>query len=410
MRFRSLSWKSRSQHPLPKLIDDRTLRFLQDGTFQITVFSDLHFAEDEDSIKGPMKDARTAEVVKKVLECESSQLVVLNGDLISGYGTTADNVTLYFDQIVAPVVDLGLPWATTYGNHDNQAYSKSTDLFTREQDYENSLTKNMLPDTPQAGVSNYFLQVYPASGNQDVPELILWFFDSRGGDEPHDWVDDSVVDWFKDASANLTQQYNKVIPSLAFFHIPITASYEFQESPGVDPSREPGIDGEKVWWQGRGYDNKTGHDMSFMTALSNTDGLLATFSGHDHDNDWCFKWKDPTTTQAIAGDGISVCYGRHTGYGGYGNLARGGRQILLRRETLTKEVVTWIRLEDGLVPENVTLNATYGQDEYHPIQQHIELKRSEFEGVGDKLQVVPGLYSVILFLFFIMYFPFRLWS
>jgi hypothetical protein len=142
--------------------------------------------------KGPMQDARTAEVVKKVLERESSQLVVLNGDLISGYGTTADNATLYLDQVVAPIVKLGLPWATTYGNHDNQDYSKSTDLLRREKDYNNSLTKNMLPDNPQAGVSNYYLQVYSASGKQDVPEVILWFFDSRGGRERRDWVDDSV--------------------------------------------------------------------------------------------------------------------------------------------------------------------------------------------------------------------------
>jgi calcineurin-like phosphoesterase family protein len=139
-----------------------------------------------------MKDARTAEVVKKVLERESSQLVVLNGDLISGYGTTADNATLYLDQVVAPIVELGLPWATTYGNHDNEAYSNSTDLLRREKDYNNSLTKNMLPDNSEAGVSNYYLQVYSASGNQDVPEVILWFFDSRGGAESRDWVDDSV--------------------------------------------------------------------------------------------------------------------------------------------------------------------------------------------------------------------------
>ncbi|KAJ8130273.1 hypothetical protein O1611_g3355 [Lasiodiplodia mahajangana] len=371
----SSGWKRLSQHTLSQLSNNRTLRFLQDGTFQITVFSDLHFAEDEDSTKGPMQDAKTAEVVKKVLERENSQLVVLNGDLISGYGTTADNVTLYLDQVVAPIVDLGLPWATTYGNHDNQAYSKSTDLLKREQGYENSLTQNMIPDNSHAGVSNYFLQVYSASGNPDAPELILWFFDSRGGDEPQDWVDDSVVDWFKETSASLTQQYNKIIPSLAFFHIPITATYEFQEDPGVDPSKEPGIDGETVWWQGRGFDNKTGHDVAFMTALSNTDGLLATFSGHDHDNDWCYKWK-PSTNQTVVGDGVSVCYGRHTGYGGYGDLARGGRQILLRQETLSKELVTWIRLEDGLVPENVTLNATYGQDEYHSPSQQIGLKRS----------------------------------
>lgn len=410
MRFGPLGWKPRPPPTLSQSSDDRTLRFLQDGTFQITVFSDLHFAENEDSIKGPMQDARTAEVVKKVLERESSQLVVLNGDLISGYGTTADNVTLYLDQVVAPIVDLGLPWATTYGNHDNQQYSKSTDLFKREKYYKNSLTQNMLPDTPHAGVSNYFLPVYSASGDPNVPEVILWFFDSRGGDEPHDWVDDSVVDWFKKTSANFTQQYNKTIPSLAFFHIPISAAYDFQKDPGVDPSREPGIDGEKVWWQGRGYDGKTGHDVSFMSVLSNTDGLLAAFSGHDHDNDWCFKWKRVTTNPAGAGDGVNVCYGRHTGYGGYGNLARGGRQISLRQETVTKEVVTWIRLEDGLVPENVTLNATYGQDEYHPLQQHAELKRSEFESVGNGYQPVTGLYSATLFLFLILYFPLGGWK
>ncbi|KAI1746476.1 Metallo-dependent phosphatase-like protein [Xylaria castorea] len=410
MRFGHLGWRHRPPHTLSQSSNNHTLRFLQDGTFQITVFSDLHFAEEEDSINGPMKDARTAEVVTKVLKRESTQLVVLNGDLISGYGTTADNATLYLDQVVAPIVELSLPWATTYGNHDNQAYSRSTDLLKREQDYKNSLTKNMLPNNSQAGVSNYFLQVYSASGNQDIPELTLWFFDSRGGDEPKDWVDDSVVNWFKETSANLAQQYKKTIPSLAFFHIPITAAYEFQEDPGVDPSREPGIDGEKVWWQGRGFDGKTGHDMAFMTALSDTDGLLATFSGHDHDNDWCYKWKRTTTSQAVAGDGVSVCYGRHTGYGGYGDLARGGRQILLRQETLTKEVVTWIRLEDGMVPENVTLNATYGQDEYHPLQQYIDLKRGEFEGVSHSLQIVPELYSATLLLFFIFHFPLRLWS
>ena len=139
-----------------------------------------------------MQDARTAEVMKKVLDYENSQLVVLNGDLISGYGTTGDNATLYLDQILAPVVEKGLPWATTYGNHDNQGYSKSEDLFKREKYYNNSLTMNMLPELSEAGISNYYLKVFPASTDQDVPEAILWFFDSRGGDEPRDWVDDTV--------------------------------------------------------------------------------------------------------------------------------------------------------------------------------------------------------------------------
>ncbi|KAL4736262.1 Metallo-dependent phosphatase-like protein [Aspergillus similis] len=385
-------------------MDAHGLRFSKEGTFQITVFSDLHFAEYENTARGATQDLKTAGVVRNVLQYEAStQLVVLNGDLISGYGTTSDNATRYLDQVLAPIHALGLPWAVTYGNHDNERFSKSRELLDYESRmYPNySLTRNMGPRGPEAGISNYYLEVLAAEAS-DVPELLLWFFDSRGGAQSHDWVDDSVVQWFVDTNANLTQKYKKAVPSLAFFHIPITATYDFQVSPGVDASREPGKNGEKVWWQGRGYDGKTGHDVNFMKALSATEGMLATFSGHDHDNDWCFKWKSPSSASSSAG--LNVCYGRHTGYGSYGSLARGARQIVLKQSTLKDEVVTWIRLEDGFVPENVTLNATYGQDEYHPrrLPQRTELRRSMnmVEDMSQGIQLyVPTLYLLSLVLF-----------
>jgi hypothetical protein len=34
-----------------------------------------------------------------------------------------------------------------------------------------------------AGVSNYFLEVFSSDVQKVNPELILWFFDSRGGNE-----------------------------------------------------------------------------------------------------------------------------------------------------------------------------------------------------------------------------------
>ena len=116
----------------------------------------------------------------------------------------------------------------------------------------------------------------------------------------------------------------------------------------------------------------------------------------------CFKWKSPSAASSSAG--LNVCYGRHTGYGGYGSLARGARQILLKQSTIKDEVVTWIRLEDGLVPENVTLNATYGQDEYHPhhLPQRTELKRNinMVEDMSQGIQLhLPTLYLLSLVLF-----------
>lgn len=88
------------------------------------------------------------------------------------------------------------------------------------------------------------------------------------------------------ANANLTSTYGQTIPSLAFVHIPVNAMRAFQKS-GVSPTSEPGINGERV--QQQGYDAKAGYhsqDFPFISALLNTTALAATFSGHDHDNDW----------------------------------------------------------------------------------------------------------------------------
>lgn len=92
------------------------LQFTKNGTFQITVFEDLHFGEAEDTDWGPLQDVDTLKVMQTVLNNESPQLVVLNGDLITGENTLRDNSTDYVDNIVAPLVEVGLPWASTYGS------------------------------------------------------------------------------------------------------------------------------------------------------------------------------------------------------------------------------------------------------------------------------------------------------
>lgn len=69
----------------------------------------------------------------------------------------------------------------------------------------------------------------------------------------------------------------------------------------------------------------------------------------------------------VPGSGISLCFGQHSGYGGYGNWVRGARQVRVAIDRLRagcREADTWIRLETGAVVGSVTLNATYGRDWY----------------------------------------------
>lgn len=83
-------------------------------------------------------------------------------------------------------------------------------------------------------------------------------------------------------------EYGRTVPSLAFFHIPTYSLRAFQAT-GVDNSTEPGINDEiSVKYQGYFWndDNYTGQDSLFMDALLRTEGMIASFSGHDHGNDW----------------------------------------------------------------------------------------------------------------------------
>lgn len=179
------------------------LRFTDNGTFQISVFSDLHYGEGncplnhnqvsqrdtndstaEDLDWGPQQDINSTRVMNSILDQESPQLVVLNGDLITGENTFKANSSHYLDQIVTPLVDRNLYWACTYGNHDSQFNLSRQEIFTREKRYPNSLTQSMVPSIGyDSGVSNYYLPIYSADKSDKTPKVLLWFFDSRGGNE-----------------------------------------------------------------------------------------------------------------------------------------------------------------------------------------------------------------------------------
>ncbi|RYP39113.1 hypothetical protein DL766_000569 [Monosporascus sp. MC13-8B] len=353
------------------------LTFKADGTFQISIFEDLHFGENAWDSWGPQQDINSVKVIDKLLTTESPDLVVLNGDLITGENGYLENATHYIDQIVEPLVERGLSWASAYGNHDHQFNLSAADILARERVWPNSRTRRMVAGE-DVGVSNYYLPVYDPRCREEkicVPELLLWFFDSKGGFRFQqkdaygkqvgipNWVDHRVAQWWYQTNAELVQWYQQVIPSLAFVHIPTYASYALQQA-GVDPYTEPGINDDNPLapqaqgWCPDGRDDGTcsygGQDIPFMQAITATKGLMAVFSGHDHGDTWCYKWDSLLPGMTVAGNGVNLCFGQHTGYGGYGNWERGARQVLVTKEQLRAcEVDTWIRLESGNVVSQI---------------------------------------------------------
>ncbi|KAF4455798.1 hypothetical protein F53441_1997 [Fusarium austroafricanum] len=359
------------------------LRFKKNGTFQIAIFSDMHFGQYE-STTGPEQDRNSLQVINKVLDYDLPDLVVLNGDLINGDSTFKHNSTHYVDMIVEPIVNRSLTWASTYGNHDHNYNIAGDDILKREQMFPGARTQNMV-NKPLSGTTNYYLPVYPSNctdTNTDdcTPSLILWFFDSRGGNYYQgsyqgNWVDQSVVDWFNETSIELNDKYNKTLPSLAFVHVPINATVALQTEIGIRKNYQPGInDDPPVFQQGAGWCSNNdpeetcdygGQDVPFMEVLVSVPGVIGLFSGHDHGNTWCYRWEGKLEGVPVDGNGMHLCYGQHSGYGGYGDWIRGAREVIVTEELLKKhEVETYIRLESGAEVGRVMLNSTYNKDYY----------------------------------------------
>lgn len=318
-----------SDHGAARYPPPLVLRSLESPTFTIAVLSDLHYGEEE-SGWGIEQDVKSGRAVGAILDHEGSRvpsgrspgtrsetgatesdldLVVLNGDLITGDNVFRENGTHYLDQVVAPLLERRLRWASVYGNHDSKFNLSRVALLERERGEPFagwSFTRNMMDPSgehDESGVTNFYLLVRaPAAGlsggareprhgggHDDGSDntssaagpvvLILWFLDSRGGGlyqnrtnspveggrppSPSDDIRDSIPDfvspatarWFSSTHAQLLAVHGSHVPSLLFVHIPPHVFWTAQgNGKGVpDHERQPGLDEDRpVEFQGVG--------------------------------------------------------------------------------------------------------------------------------------------------------------
>ncbi|KAG0646654.1 putative inactive purple acid phosphatase 16 [Hyphodiscus hymeniophilus] len=183
------------------------LRLDCNDEFHLAIFSDLHYGEEEDGW-GITQDVNSTRVMNNILDYEVPDFVIL----------------------MRPLVERGLKWASTYGNHDSQYNLSRHALFDEESKNSVSYTQHA---SKTLGITNYYLPLYPSLSRSDCesPVAILWFFDSQGGapfqadadsEEIPDWVTPDIVSWFVAERKVLAEKWGP-LPSLAFVHIPPTA-------------------------------------------------------------------------------------------------------------------------------------------------------------------------------------------
>ena len=163
----------------------QTLKFNANGKFKIVQFTDVHYIYND-----PRSDV-SIERINEVLDAEKPDLVIFTGDVI--YGKPAEEG---MRTVLNLVSKREIPFAVTFGNHDNEQGLTREELFKIIQSIPHNLTTTT---EGISGVTNFILPLKSSDGSKDAE--ILYVFDSHsysqikgiGGYDYIDFDQNSVV-------------------------------------------------------------------------------------------------------------------------------------------------------------------------------------------------------------------------
>ncbi len=288
----------------------KPLRFRPDGSFRIVQYTDVDFKDLGDT------DQQSFELMKRIVEIDSPDLIVFSGDVVHTHPTVAP--IPIWHEFIRRTDALGIPWTFTFGNHDyeNSSYETVDEILkTSNLNFYESGPKDV------HGWGNYALPVLCV--DKDEPAAVVFSLDSGidGDGSLSGWgyVHEDQVDWFRHQAENLL---GPDVTGLVFVHNPVIEYQTMWDTATCRGSRY-----ESIAFQGK--------DTGLFTAIRDS-GVSAMFCGHDHINDYEGTW-----------EGVDLCYGRASGISGYGRegFLRGGRIIDLCEGK--RGYTSFIRLEDG---------------------------------------------------------------
>ncbi len=281
---------------------ESTLKFRQDGSFTIVQFTDLHFGDGMDG--ADEVNGKTAALMQRVIDAEQPDLIVLTGDMIWANGV--EDPKAAYRKAISTVANGSIPWTAVLGNHDVEGTAAKEELMQIQQESLSCLSESG-PEHIN-GVGNFVLTVKDAAGAEDCAAFFLFVSgdhapEAIGG---YSYIHTDQVGWYDEQSRLLTEAAGKVLPSLAFLHIPFP---EYEQAWGDEAV--VGVKNEMVCCPRI--------NTGLFAAMVQRGDVVGTFVGHDHDNDY-----------SGTVHGIRLSYGRVTGYNCYGGLTRGARVIKLQ--------------------------------------------------------------------------------
>ncbi|MDR1762912.1 MAG: metallophosphoesterase family protein [Dysgonamonadaceae bacterium] len=296
------------------------LKFNPDGKFKILQLTDVHY------IYGKPEAQIALDNIDAVLAAEKPDFIVITGDII--YGKPARES---MQTVMEHVSKAGKPFVALFGNHDDENGLSRKELLEIIRSYPLSL------NTTVEGIHGVTNQVLTLKNKDGKPEMAFFCFDSNAysaikGVKGYDIIRFDQIEWYRRQSEQFKADNGGVpLPALAFFHIPFP---EYAQA--ASDERKPLIGSRTE------YVTCPALNSGLFTSMKEMGDVIATFVGHDHDNDYVTVFQ-----------GMLLGYGRYSGANTvYNHLKPNGCRVI----ELTKGeegLKTWIRLRDGRIINEV---------------------------------------------------------
>ena len=314
----------------------KQLKF-KDGKFKIMQIADIqeNYHLNPDTIK----------LIELALDEEKPDLVVLTGDQIQGYSTCylkepEMKVKHVIDAFLAPIKERNIPFAVTFGNHDDDCKCSKQVQMAHYTSYENCVySEPRCEEDP----GTFALTV---KNSEDKDALAIYLFDSgkatiNGASFPP--VKKEQIEWYQNKRDSFKESLGEYLPGFVFQHIPVPEYFDIIDKVNfftkgrveAYKSRKNTfykLDDETLAKGGFMYEAPATPDINAgqFEALKEKGDVFAMYVGHDHNNSF---YKNL--------DGIDLGYCQGAGFNTYGPGDKRGVRIFTFDEKNVRDYHTY---------------------------------------------------------------------
>ena len=306
---------------------DETLKFGEDGKFTILNISDIQ--------DGYPLNELTRDYIKKTVDMVQPDLIVLTGDNISGYDVLEEEDA---EKAIREFMDIfqerNIRVAAVFGNHDDEETESTKEhQLSVYESYDCYVGKAGFCFEDRVGTYNLPIMKSDGSGYG----FNLWLIDSGTYNTENEYggyacVYKEQIEWYKETSAKLTEENGgEVVPSINFQHIIVPEIYDALQQTKllwfgrIVRKKNPLNDSNKFYKLPEGaigelreYPCPPYYNNGQFDAMLEMGDVLATVSGHDHENSFEIDHK-----------GIRIINTPTIGFNAYNDINIGARVFVI---------------------------------------------------------------------------------